>query len=153
MKHRWDRKNGINRHLSAWKNWDDPSAGDFTIGMAHGSNPEVVTWKGSVAYYRSGPWNGIRFSGSSAFKGNPLYDYKFVNNEDQVYFMHTHKNSSVISIFVMNQTLYHRQRHTWVPRTRTWTVCHYFPQDTCDFYNLRSAYGICVVDSPRFAGA
>ena len=25
----WDLKSGLQRHLSAWKNWDDPCPGDF----------------------------------------------------------------------------------------------------------------------------
>ncbi|GMN70168.1 hypothetical protein TIFTF001_039211 [Ficus carica] len=33
MKLEWDLKSGLTRHLSAWKNWDDPSPGDFTQGI------------------------------------------------------------------------------------------------------------------------
>ena len=64
MKARLDRKNGVSPRITAWKNWDDPSLGDFTGAMVHGSNPEMVLWKGSIPYYRTGPWNGIRLSGT-----------------------------------------------------------------------------------------
>ena len=145
MKHRWDLKNGIDQRLYAWKNWDDPSPGDFTIGMVHSSYPEVVMWKGSIQLYRSGPWNGIRFSGAFAMTDdNPLYTYKFVKNNDEVYYMYTQKDNSMISIVVMNQTLYRHQRLIWVPQTRTWTVYEVMPQDNCDAYNLCGSYGNCI---------
>ena len=69
--------------------------------------------------YRSGPWNWVLASGISVMKPNPLYDYKYVVNEDEVYVRYTLKNSSVISIIVVNQTLNVRQCLTWIPQTRT----------------------------------
>ena len=30
MKLGWDLRTGLNRRLSAWKNWDDPCSADFT---------------------------------------------------------------------------------------------------------------------------
>ena len=103
MKLGWDLKTGLNRCLTAWKNWDDPSPGDFTWGIVLGSNPESVMWKGSVEIYRSGPWNGIHFSGSPALKPNRIFDYKFVNNSDEVYYTYSLKNKDVVSILVMFQ--------------------------------------------------
>jgi hypothetical protein len=64
MKLGWDLKKGLDRRLSAWKNLDDPSPGDFTWGVELTNYPEAVMWKGSQKYYRSGPWNGLRYSGA-----------------------------------------------------------------------------------------
>ncbi|XP_027353644.1 G-type lectin S-receptor-like serine/threonine-protein kinase At4g27290 [Abrus precatorius] len=147
MKLGWNLKTGHNRRLTAWKNWDDPSTGDFTSGIKLGSNPELVFWKGSVEYYRSGPWNGILSSGVFGFGPNPLFDYKYVSNENEVYVTYTLKNSSVISILVLNQTLYLRSRITWIPQTRTWSVYQSLPQDSCDVYNVCGAYGNCIINS------
>ncbi|KAL9297888.1 hypothetical protein ACSQ67_023784 [Phaseolus vulgaris] len=147
MKLGWNLKTGLNRYLRAWKSWDDPSSGDFTSGVKLGVNPELAIWKGSVEYYRSGPWNGIFSSGVFGFSPNPLFDYKHVQNEDEVYVRYTLKNSSVISIIVLNQTLYLRQRITWIPHTRTWSVYQSLPQDSCDVYNVCGAYGSCVINA------
>ncbi|RDY03180.1 G-type lectin S-receptor-like serine/threonine-protein kinase, partial [Mucuna pruriens] len=147
MKLGWNLKTGLNRYLRAWKNWDDPSSGDFTEGIKLGGNNELVLMKGWVEYYRSGPWNGVLASGISAMKPNPLYSYEYVENEDEVYVKYTLKDSSVISIIVLNQTLYVRQRLTWIPQTRTWSVYQSLPQDNCDDYNVCGAFGNCVINA------
>ncbi|RDX66711.1 G-type lectin S-receptor-like serine/threonine-protein kinase, partial [Mucuna pruriens] len=147
MKLGWNLKTGLNRYLTAWKNWDDPSSGDFTSGVKLGVNPELAIWKGDVEYYRSGPWNGIFSSGVFGFSPNPLFEYKYVQNEDEVYVRYTLKNNSVISIIVLNQTLYLRQRITWIPQTRTWSVYQSLPQDSCDVYNVCGAYGNCMINA------
>ncbi|KAK7405147.1 hypothetical protein VNO78_06345 [Psophocarpus tetragonolobus] len=147
MKLGWNLKTGLNRYLTAWKNSEDPSSGDFTSGLKLGTNPELVIWKDKVEYYRSGPWNGIFSSGVFGFSPNPLFEYKYVENEDEVYVRYTLKNSSVISIIVLNQTLYLRQRITWIPHTRTWSVYQSLPQDSCDVYNVCGAYGRCVINA------
>ncbi|TKY66370.1 G-type lectin S-receptor serine/threonine-protein kinase [Spatholobus suberectus] len=145
MKLGWDLKTGLNRRLTSWKNWDDPSSGDFTYGMVIGNNPELVMWKGSVEYFRTGPWTGDQFSGVLVIKTNPLYDYKFVNNTDEVYYQYTLKNSAVITVIVMNQTLYLRQRLTWIPEANTWTIYQSLPRDGCDVYNTCGPNGNCVI--------
>uniref|UniRef100_A0A2N9I7W2 non-specific serine/threonine protein kinase n=1 Tax=Fagus sylvatica TaxID=28930 RepID=A0A2N9I7W2_FAGSY len=84
MKLGWDLKTGLDRHLSAWKNWDDPSPGDFTWGIELHDNPEIVMWKGSKMYYRSGPWNGLGVSGAPELKPNPVFRFNFVSNENEL---------------------------------------------------------------------
>uniref|UniRef100_A0A2N9EQF3 Protein kinase domain-containing protein n=1 Tax=Fagus sylvatica TaxID=28930 RepID=A0A2N9EQF3_FAGSY len=75
---------GLDRRLSAWKNWDDPSPGDFTWGIELHDNPEIVMWKGSKMYYRSGPWNGLGVSGAPELKPNPVFGFNFVSNENEI---------------------------------------------------------------------
>lgn len=147
MKFGWDRKTGINRRATAWKNWDDPSPGDFALSFILGSNPEPIMWKGSTIYHRDGPWNGFGFGGTPALRPNPLFVFKFVNNSEEVYYTFSLKNKSVISILVMNQTLSARQRLTWIPQSKTWTLYQSVPQDNCDAYNLCGAYGNCIVEA------
>ena len=53
MKLGWDKKTGLNRRLTAWKNWDDPTPRNFSWGIKFTSNPELVMWKGSIEYHRS----------------------------------------------------------------------------------------------------
>ncbi|KAK7244444.1 hypothetical protein RIF29_39266 [Crotalaria pallida] len=150
MKLGWDLKTGLERKLSAWKNWDDPSPGDFTWGISLEGYPQTVMWKGSKVYYRGGPWNGIGFSGAPELKANPLFEYKFVSNKDEVYYTYNLRNNkSAISRIVMNQTISLRVRYTWIEETRSWNVYASVPRDSCDSYNQCGPNGYCVVsDSP-----
>ncbi|KAH1232853.1 G-type lectin S-receptor-like serine/threonine-protein kinase [Glycine max] len=145
MKFGWDLRTGLNRRLTSWKSWDDPSSGDFTWGVEIGSNPDIVMWKGNVEYFRTGPYTGNMFSGVYGPRNNPLYDYKFVNNKDEVYYQYTLKNSSVITMIVMNQTLYLRHRLTWIPEAKSWTVYQSLPRDSCDVYNTCGPNGNCII--------
>ncbi|ESW20747.1 hypothetical protein PHAVU_005G011200 [Phaseolus vulgaris] len=146
MKLGWDLKKGIERKLSAWKSWDDPSSGNLTWGMLLSSNPELVLRKGSDEYHRSGPWNGAGFSGQPVLRITPIVDTKFVNDSNQVYYSYTLRNKSVISITYLNQTLVHRKRITWIPENKTWRVYESVPRDECDPYNPCGPNGNCMVN-------
>jgi hypothetical protein len=151
MKVGWDKKRGLARNLTAWKNWDDPSSGEFTSAMILTPNPESFIFEGSTKIFRTGPWTGSRSSGVTSgiigFQENPLFDYEFVNNENEVYYKFTLKNSSVVSIIVMNQSLSLRQRLVWIPESKTWGVYSKLPQDSCDAYNVCGANGQCALDA------
>ncbi|GLU23491.1 hypothetical protein SLE2022_394910 [Rubroshorea leprosula] len=148
MKLGWNLRTGLNRRLSAWKNSDDPSSGDFTCEIELQGNPEWVLRKGSKKYFRFGPWNGISFSGVPILSPeNQIFSYEFVSNEEEVYYMFYYmfslKNKSLLSMVVLNQTDYAIQRYTWSKETRTWKLWLYLPDEYCDKYGLCGAYGNC----------
>ncbi|XP_061336850.1 G-type lectin S-receptor-like serine/threonine-protein kinase At4g27290 [Gastrolobium bilobum] len=140
----WDLKTGLDRRLTAWKNSDDPSSGNETLSIVNPSNPEMVIWSGSDMLYRSGPWNGFGFSETVGLNSDPLFVHKFVNNEHEAYYTYTLKNSSVLSVIVLN--LNGRQRLIWSPERRSWILYQTWPQDQCDAYNFCGAYRQCMVD-------
>ncbi|XVE50451.1 hypothetical protein DITRI_Ditri01bG0163200 [Diplodiscus trichospermus] len=143
-----DLRTGFQRRLAAWKNWDDPSPGDLSYGVEIQGNPEMVVRKGSEKYYRSGLWTGDRFSGTIDLRSNPIYDYNFVWNEEEVYYIYLLKNKSVMSKIVLNQTENVRQRYTWNPETQTWKLFSTMPSDRCDRYELCGPNGNC--DNNKF---
>jgi hypothetical protein len=144
MKLGWGLRTGLDRRLSAWKGPDDPSPGDFTWGTQLQGNPELVMWKGSKKYCRSGPWNGIGFSGAPELRKNPVFNFDFVDDGEEVYYTYNLKNKYVFTRVVMNQTTYIRQRYTWNEINQTWVLYATVPKDYCDTYNLCGAYGNCI---------
>ncbi|KAK2387544.1 G-type lectin S-receptor serine/threonine-protein kinase [Trifolium repens] len=147
MKIGWDKKRGLDRRLTAWKNWNDPSLSELTSIMVLTPNPETFISKGLTKLYRTGPWTGRRSSGIIGLRENPLYNYEFLNNKDEVYYMFTLKNNSVVSIVVINETLSVRQRLVWIQESKTWNIYQTLPQDNCDMYNICGANGICMLDA------
>ncbi|KAK2441589.1 G-type lectin S-receptor serine/threonine-protein kinase [Trifolium repens] len=147
MKIGWDKKSSLARRLTAWKNWNDPSSGELTSIMVLTPNPEVFFLQGSIKHYRTGPWTGRRSSEIFGLRENPLYNYEFLSNDDEIYYMFTLKNSSVVSIIVMNETLSVRQRLVWIQESKTWNTYQTLPQDNCDIYNVCGANGLCARDS------
>ncbi|XP_024181132.1 G-type lectin S-receptor-like serine/threonine-protein kinase At4g27290 isoform X4 [Rosa chinensis] len=151
MKMGWDFRTGLKRGLSAWKNSEDPCPGEFTCGieMETHAYPEVCFRKGGLKYYRSGPWNGLAFSGASALRPNPIFSFDFVYNDDEMYYMYKLRSKSVISIMVLNGTTSTRDRLTWIVAEQTWRVYASVPRDFCDQYNLCGANANCIIsDNP-----
>ncbi|XVE50453.1 hypothetical protein DITRI_Ditri01bG0163300 [Diplodiscus trichospermus] len=143
MKMGIDLRTGFHQRLAAWKTWDDPSPGDLTYGIELQGNPQMVLRKGSQNYYRIGLWNGDGFSGAINLRSNPIFNYDFVWNEEEVYYIHFLKNKSAMSRFVLNQTENTRQRYTWNLETQTWKLFSYVPTDYCDRYGLCGPNGNC----------
>ncbi|XP_017431482.1 G-type lectin S-receptor-like serine/threonine-protein kinase At4g27290 isoform X3 [Vigna angularis] len=139
MKIGWNLKKGLIWRLTAWKNWDDPSPGNFSWGMELGNTRELVMWKGSSEYYRSGPWNGVRFSG----KNTPRYNLEFNSTPDEVYYTYKFVSNSFITRVVLNQSLYSRQRYNWIKENQTWSLYSVVPRGKCDSYNVCGPYGSC----------
>jgi hypothetical protein len=141
----WDLKRGLNRRIIAWKNWDDPSSGDFIFEMTLHNYPEAYLFQGTIKYYRSGPWNGITFSGAPELKSNPVFNFTFVYNQDEVYYMFTLNDKSLITRVVINQTTSLVQRFTREETAQSWNLFAYLPVDHCDSYGICGAYGRCII--------
>ncbi|XP_030469196.2 G-type lectin S-receptor-like serine/threonine-protein kinase At4g27290 isoform X1 [Syzygium oleosum] len=146
MKLGWDLKTGLNRQLSSWKSPDDPSPGDFTWGMANRDFPDIVAWKGSDKYFRTGPWNGLRFSGAPQQGSNSIFWYNFVSNAEEIYYMYHNTNKSVLVRTVLNQTNYLWERSAWSEATQSWRLFLTVPKDYCDTYGICGAYSKCITN-------
>ncbi|XP_017979947.1 PREDICTED: G-type lectin S-receptor-like serine/threonine-protein kinase At4g27290 [Theobroma cacao] len=140
----WDLRTGLDRRLSAWKNSDDPSPGDFTAGVELYQYPDIVAWKGPNKYVRTGPWNGLRFSGAPMLRPNSIFENGFVWNEPEVYQVYTVKNKSLISRYMLNQNAYQGQHYIWNEKAGNWMMITYIPRDICDNYDRCGPYGSCV---------
>ncbi|GMN61957.1 hypothetical protein TIFTF001_031044 [Ficus carica] len=149
MKSGWDFRKGLNRQLSAWRNWDDPCPADFTLAIEFDAerqaSPESYIWKGGKKIHRSAPWNGPGTSGVPELRPNQLFNYYLVYNEYEAYYMFDTRNNSVITIIVMNQTTSTGQRLTWIEAEKRWQLYTSKPRDLCDYYGLCGGNGNCII--------
>ena len=149
MKLGWDLRTGFERRLTAWKSPDDPSPGELSCGIVLTNYPEIVAKNGSKKLGRTGPWNGVGFSGALGLKANQIYDYNFVSNNDEVYIMYHMITNSAITRAVLNQTSYLYERDIWYEAKKQWITFISTPKDKCDSYNLCGPYGNCIIsESP-----
>jgi hypothetical protein len=78
-----------------------------------------------------------------------VFEFKFVINDDEVYYAFYLKNKSVISRIVLNQSSYNLQRWIWIEAEKNWNLYSSLPKDLCDDYNVCGAYGSCILsESP-----
>ncbi|XP_071934963.1 receptor-like serine/threonine-protein kinase SD1-8 isoform X1 [Coffea arabica] len=143
MKLGWDAKTGLNRYLTSWKNADNPSSGDYSFVLDIHGFPECFLMNKGNKSYRSGPWNGLRFSGVPEMKASsPVMTFLFVNTKDEVYYSFELHNASLYSRLVVSYSG-SLQRFTWIDDSKIWNLFWYARKDQCDAYKECGNYGVC----------
>ncbi|GAU36631.1 hypothetical protein TSUD_387830 [Trifolium subterraneum] len=133
----WNFDKNTEKHLTSWKTTgEDPSTGDYSFKIDFNGLPEIFLRNDeNIILYRTGPWNGERFSGVPEME--PDTDsiiFKFSSNEHGVNYSFSIGNPSIISRLVMDSTGV-LQRRTWVPSSETWTtfcVCDTNASPVCE---------------------
>lgn len=141
----------LDHHLSSWKSINDPAQGDYTFGMDTDGYPQLITHNVTAVTYRTGPWNGLSFSGTQNLKRNTIYEFNFTFNRGEVYYGYELLNHSVVQRLVLSQNGF-LDRWTWVDRTKGWTLYCSSPSDNCDYYGSCGAYGSCDIDNSPMCG-
>ncbi|GJT94157.1 G-type lectin S-receptor-like serine/threonine-protein kinase [Tanacetum coccineum] len=47
--------------MTSWESDDDPTPGNFVVGLSAERPPQIFTWNGSKPHWRGGPWDGGKF--------------------------------------------------------------------------------------------
>ncbi|KAA8515429.1 hypothetical protein F0562_018960 [Nyssa sinensis] len=137
-----DRRTGLNWFLTSWKSREDPGTGEYSYKMDLSGLPEFFLYKGSDPVWRTGPWNGLRWSGVPAMNPNSIFNVIYVDNDDEVSVIYGIHNASIFSRLMVNETGI-VGRLTWHDGGRGWVGFWSSPKDTCDEYNGCGAYGDC----------
>ncbi|CAA3027855.1 G-type lectin S-receptor-like serine threonine-kinase At4g27290 isoform X1 [Olea europaea subsp. europaea] len=151
MKLGWNFRTGHEVYVSSWKSNDDPSKGDFTYHFDPTGYPQHVVKKRSVVQFKTGPWNGLGYSGMPNSRKNSIYNYGVVLNKNEAYFSFELLNRSIISKVTLTASGV-AQRSTWINRTQGWVIYVTAPTDNCDFYGLCGAYGSCNIAKTPVCG-
>nr|XP_016486702.1 PREDICTED: G-type lectin S-receptor-like serine/threonine-protein kinase At4g27290 isoform X1 [Nicotiana tabacum] len=139
----FNKRTKLKQALISWKNSNDPSPGPFTheVNMDKYSGQGVNMWNDSVIYWNSGPWTGNNFTGVP-YEPNPMFNYTYVNNDNEVYYQYNFFNPALISRFIMDfdgQT----KQFLWMDSTNEWKVFYADPKQVCDVFGYCGAFGIC----------
>ncbi|XP_014518521.1 receptor-like serine/threonine-protein kinase SD1-8 [Vigna radiata var. radiata] len=145
MKMGWNLDTGEEKHITSWKSeGKDPSSGNYSFKIDPRGIPEIFLWRDDNIIYRSGPWNGERFSGVPEMQPDTdSITFNFSYDSHGVYYSFSIGNSSILSRLVVTSGADQLQRLTWVPSSNTWTKFWYAPKDQCDDYKACGSYGLC----------
>ena len=116
----YNNKTKQNLHLITRKNSEDPAPGLFALEVQRNTSSSIILWNKSVPYWNSGPWDGQIFSWIPEMRSN-IFNFSYVQNENEIYFTYSIYNPSIISRFVMDisgQT----QQLTWLESTEMWNL-------------------------------
>ncbi|RID58978.1 hypothetical protein BRARA_F02233 [Brassica rapa] len=149
MKLGYDLKTGRNRFLTSWRSYDDPSSGNTTYKLdIRRGLPEFILINQRVEIQRSGPWNGIEFSGIPEVQGLNYMVYNYTENNKEIAYSFHMTNQSIHSRLTVSD--YTLNRFTWIPPSQGWSLFWALPTDVCDSLYLCGSYSYCdLTTSPN----
>ncbi|CAL5408589.1 unnamed protein product [Camellia sinensis] len=144
-----DRRTGLSWFLTSWKSRDDPGIGEYSFKMDLIGYPEFFLYKGLVRLWRTGLWNGVRWSGVPTMTPKFIFNVHYVDNQNEVSMSYLINDTSIFSRMVVNEsgTI---DRLTWHTDHQQWIGFWSVPGDQCDYYSHCGANGNC--DSSVNAG-
>ncbi|KAB8097114.1 hypothetical protein EE612_025765 [Oryza sativa] len=134
---------GAEWYLSSWRSSGDPSPGNYRYRTDTKGVPENVLWDGDGEVYRTGPWNGLWFSGIPEMGTySDMFSYQLTVSPGEITFGYSANAGAPFSRLVVTG-VGEVQRLVWEPSSRAWKNFFQGPRDLCDDYGKCGAFGLC----------
>ncbi|CAN1319167.1 G-type lectin S-receptor-like serine/threonine-protein kinase At1g11300 [Linum perenne] len=130
-----DASAGENHAFRSWRSPNDPSFGNFTLGVDPRGAPQIVIWDElGERRWRSGHMTTLT---------NFQYGFKLTREEDgRLYFTYNPSNSTALLRFRIRYDGMEEQLR-WNEVSRNWDVMQRQPEDECERYNTCGEFGVC----------
>lgn len=133
------------RQFVSWRSLNDPSEGNYSMGIDPRGSPQVVVWEAQTRrrLWRSGPWNNQIFIGIPQMRSLFLYGFDLVRvNSSLMYFIFNNPNTTVLMRFMIrwNGVV---QQLTWDNQRSRWDANLSLPTSDCQYYNRCGNFGLC----------
>ncbi|XP_077245935.1 uncharacterized protein LOC143885627 [Tasmannia lanceolata] len=137
-------RNSENQLPWSWKSTSDPSAGNFSVGIVDGKKlPQLVIYNWTNRYWRTGPWNGLKFIGVPDMVSFYLNGFKLdTDREGWAEISYASSNESLISFFLLD-SLGKLQQLTWDEEKKELFTDWSAPDNKCDIYGICGPFGSC----------
>ncbi|KAL8259407.1 hypothetical protein R6Q59_027360 [Mikania micrantha] len=136
---------GISRRFVSWRTPNDPSKGNYSMGIDPRGSPQVVIWEeqSNRRLWRSGHWNSQIFIGIPQMRSFLLLGFSLTVERDELaYFIFNYPNTDPLVRFLIqwNGVV---QQLTYDNQTSQWNVNLSLPSLGCSEYNKCGNFGIC----------
>ncbi|KAI3728809.1 hypothetical protein L6452_17453 [Arctium lappa] len=138
----YDKRTNAKQVLTSWRSSEDPALGLFSLEIDQIKIQYVLKWNKSVEYWSSGSWNGQIFSSIPEMRLNYIYNFSYINNENESYFTYSLYDPSIISRFILDVSGQLMQL-SWLEREEQWNLFWARPITQCDIYAVCGAFGTC----------
>ncbi|KAG7630917.1 PAN/Apple domain [Arabidopsis suecica] len=140
-----DLKTGHETFLSSWRSPYDPSSGDFSFKLGTQGLPEFYLFKKEFLLYRSGPWNGVGFSGIPTMQNWSYFDVvnNFIENREEVAYSFKVTDHSMHYVRFTLTTERLLQISRWDTTSSEWNLFGVLPTEKCDLYQICGRDSYC----------
>ncbi|KAK9064410.1 hypothetical protein SSX86_015792 [Deinandra increscens subsp. villosa] len=140
----YNKRTNTKQVLTSWRNSEDPGMGLFSLEIDQINKQFLIKWNRSINYWTSGTWNDRDklFSLVPEMRLNYIYNYSYVDNENESYFTYSLYNPSIISRFFIDVTGQIKQL-SWLAASGQWNLFWAQPRSMCDVYGSCGAFGVC----------
>ncbi|KAK4484861.1 hypothetical protein RD792_007461 [Penstemon davidsonii] len=145
----YNKRTQTSQLLTSWRNDEDPAPGLFSLELDPNENQYLIRWNRSEQYWTSGAWNGHIFSLVPEMRLNYIYNFSYVDNENESYFTYSLYNPSVVSRFIMDVSGQIKML-SWYDITQDWNLFWSQPWQQCEVYAYCGAFGSCNQNSLPF---
>ncbi|PPD81872.1 hypothetical protein GOBAR_DD21200 [Gossypium barbadense] len=122
---------------------DDPSDGNFSLGIEPFNILEVVIWNNNELYFRSEPWNGNMFLGLMLPTTVDIDGFSVVaDNQQQTFYMAYEFSSDSMLIYFKLDSQGKFIEWRWDAGKGNWTNKYSIYLTDCDVYGKCGAFGI-----------
>lgn len=133
----------------SWKSSNDPSLGNFTMGVDPNGGPQIIIWDQNMGRrWRSGQWNSVIFTGIPNMSdiASFLYGFKLSQPDENRTQYFTYDPSDPSALLRFSLTWEGREQQSrWDDDRKTWTVMQTQPDpgNVCDLYNHCGNHATC----------
>nr|GME17426.1 G-type lectin S-receptor-like serine/threonine-protein kinase At4g27290 isoform X2 [Ipomoea batatas] len=133
---------GLDTTISAWKSEDNPGMGEYKLSLDLVGYPQLILRKGRKEVFRSGPWNGLGWSGSPGMvkKGHVGKTFLIISMNEISTHYQVYNSSNLVRTVLSNSGIL--EVYIW-DGTGEWNSLRKMPADVCDEYRLCGVYGSC----------
>lgn len=137
---------GEKQMIRAWRSWDDPAAGPFSLEVDTSSSQYFLLWNRSEIYWTSGEWNGEVFSQVPEMRTNFIFNFSYWETQQVKYFTYSVFSNSTITRFVMDVTGQIKQ-FVWLDGAKSWMPVWTKPREFCSVYSACGTFASCSKSS------
>ncbi|XP_010476044.1 PREDICTED: G-type lectin S-receptor-like serine/threonine-protein kinase SRK [Camelina sativa] len=150
MKLGWEHRTGRYSFLTSWKDFNDPSSGDFSyhIESARGNRgfPALFLWNGRNKMNRLSPWDGVASFGVPHNQPLAYLTFTLTANKEEVSFSFQTSDRKYTSRLTLT-SVGSVQQLMWNETSSTWDMLWHSPTDACDIYKYCGPYSYCDIST------
>ncbi|RZR76118.1 hypothetical protein BHM03_00000741 [Ensete ventricosum] len=142
MKIQYYYGNHSTRYITSWKDANDPSPGNFSLGIDSSTPIQLLIWSGTKLYWRSQVWFGKIFTGSRAINTTAVAYLTVLADDDEINLTVSVSDASLYVRYTLNY-LGQLELLIWDDSSKNWRKYSSVPNDKCETYGWCGQFAYC----------